>query len=48
LFAQAARDFLSAIELANQMAAKRFTQRAARSLQNLLRERASRAALHSR
>jgi len=47
MFAQAERDFLSAIELANRMAAKRFTQRATRSLQTLLRERAAGAALHS-
>jgi hypothetical protein len=47
MFAQAERDFLSAIEAANQMAAKRFRQRATRSLQNLLRERAAGAALHS-
>jgi class 3 adenylate cyclase len=47
MFAQAERDFLSAIELANRMAAKRFTQRATRGLQNLLRERAAGTALHS-
>ena len=48
MFAQAERDFLSAIELANRMAAKRFTQRATRGLQNLLRERAAGTALQSR
>jgi hypothetical protein len=48
MFVEAERDFISAIELANRMAAKRLTERATRGLQNLLRERASGAALQSR
>ena len=41
MFAEAEHDFLSAIELANRMGAKRFTQRATIGLQDLLRARAS-------
>ena len=41
MFAEAEHDFLSAIELANRMGARRFTQRATIGLQDLLRARAS-------